>query len=69
MGGNYSRVADQLYFKRGRSDDNHIIARQQALATNFRYYGNVGLSYTFGLIFNTVVNPRFTGRRVVVGSR
>ena len=36
MGGNYSRVADQLYLKRGRLDDNQIIARQQALATNFR---------------------------------
>ena len=63
FGGNYSRVADQLYLKRGRLDDTQIVARQQALATNYRYFGNFGVSYTFGSIFNTVVNPRFGGSR------
>jgi len=61
VGGSVSRVNDQLYLRRGRLDDNQIIARQQALATNFRYFGNVGISYTFGSIFNTIVNPRFGG--------
>ncbi len=63
LGGNYSRVADQLYLKRGELDDTQIVARQQALATNYRYYANFGVSYTFGSIFNTVVNPRFNGAR------
>ena len=40
-----------------------VIARQQALATNFRYFLNFGVSYTFGSIFNTVVNPRFNSVR------
>jgi hypothetical protein len=31
----------------------------RALATGYRYFANVGLSYTFGSIYNTVVNPRF----------
>lgn len=61
-GGNYSRVADQLYLRKGALDDNQIIARQRALATNYRYFGNVGVSYTFGSIFNTIVNPRFGSR-------
>ncbi len=59
FGGNFSRVADQLYLRKGELDDNGIIARQQALATNYRYFGDFGVSYTFGSIFNTIVNPRF----------
>jgi len=62
VGGNYSRVNDQLYLRRGALSDNQVIARQQALATNYRFFMNLGMSYTFGSIFNTVVNPRFTGR-------
>ena len=63
FGGNYSRVADQLYLRKGALDDNQIIARQQALATNYRYFGNFGVSYTFGSIYNTIVNPRFGASR------
>ena len=61
IGGNYSRVNDQLSLRRGQLSDNQVIARQQQLATNFRYFINFGLSYTFGSIFNSVVNPRFGG--------
>ena len=61
FGGYASRVADQLYLPRRSLTDQQIIARQQALATNFRYFGNFGVSYTFGSIFNNVVNPRFGG--------
>jgi len=63
VGGNYSRVNDQLYLRRGALSDNQVIARQQALATNYRFFMNLGMSYTFGSIFNTVVNPRFGGGR------
>lgn len=59
LGGNYSRVNDQLSLRKGTLTDNEIIARQQALATNYRYFISFGVSYTFGSIFNTVVNPRF----------
>ena len=63
LGGNYSRVNDQLYLRRGTLTDNQVIARQAALATNFRYFLSFGVSYTFGSIFNTVVNPRFGSAR------
>jgi hypothetical protein len=63
VGGNYSRVNDQLYLVRGQLSDNQVIARQQALATNYRFFLNFGMSYTFGSIYNTVVNPRFGGTR------
>jgi len=29
------------------------------LATGYRYFATVGISYSFGSIFNNVVNPRF----------
>jgi hypothetical protein len=27
--------------------------------TSYRYYSAIGVSYTFGSIYNNVVNPRF----------
>jgi len=57
--GSVSRVRDQLYLPRGEATDAEVIARQQALSTNFRYFVMTGLRYQFGSIFNSVVNPRF----------
>ena len=36
---------------------------RQALATDSRHSFSFGFNYTFGSIFNNVVNPRFTGSR------
>ena len=36
-----------------------ILTRQFQRGTTYRYWGNIGLSYTFGSIFNNVVNSRF----------
>ncbi len=36
-----------------------ILTQQRQLATNFRLRASVGFSYTFGSIYNNVVNPRF----------
>jgi hypothetical protein len=59
LGGNVSRVRDQLYLPRGEATDEDVIARQQALSTNYRYFLMAGLRYQFGSIFNSVVNQRF----------
>jgi hypothetical protein len=59
LGGNVSRVRDQLYLPRGEATDADVIARQQALSTNYRYFLMAGLRYQFGSIFNSVVNQRF----------
>ena len=56
--GGYEMVRDQLYLAKGGDDPLEIIARQRALATNYSYYSGFGLSYTFGSIFNNIVNPR-----------
>lgn len=53
-----SKIQDQLGLPRGAASDAQVIARQRQLATAYQYYGTVGLSYTFGSIFQSVVNPR-----------
>lgn len=60
----YSSVAfvrDQLYIPGGDLTDEEVLVRRRQLETSYRYFGGVGLSYTFGSIFNNVVNPRFGG--------
>lgn len=59
LSGSMSRVRDQLYLPRGEATDEEVIARQQALSTNFRYFVFTGIRYQFGSMFNSVVNPRF----------
>jgi hypothetical protein len=53
------KVNDQLYLPRGDATDEEVLTRQRALATAYRYGANIGLSFTFGSIYNTIVNPRF----------
>jgi hypothetical protein len=61
LDGSTSRVRDQLYLAKGDLPDEEVLVRRQALATSFRYFTSVGVSYTFGAIYNSVVNPRFGG--------
>ncbi|HRN52587.1 MAG TPA: hypothetical protein PK788_03780, partial [Gemmatimonadaceae bacterium] len=56
--GDAAKVNDQLYLRRDGASDEEVLTRQRALATNFRIGGSVGLSFTFGSIYNTIVNPR-----------
>jgi hypothetical protein len=53
-----SQIHDQLGLPRGAASDAQVIARQRQLATAYQYYATVGVSYTFGSIFQSVVNPR-----------
>ena len=64
MGGSYSWIHDQLYLPKGTASTEEVLIRQRALKTSYSYFGNFGLSYTFGSIFNNVVFPRFSGNDV-----
>jgi hypothetical protein len=55
----YSRVRDQLAVPAGDATRDEILLRQRLLQTSYFYFVSFGLSYRFGSIFNTVVNPRF----------
>lgn len=57
--GSASRVRDQIYIAAAPLSDRDILTQRQQLQTNFRYNTNVGIGYTFGSIYNTVVNQRF----------
>ena len=59
MFGDYSRVRDQRNLPKAGASDEEILVRMKELATGYRYFVMVGVSYSFGSIFNNVVNPRF----------
>jgi len=57
--GNYNKVRDQLSLAAGDLTQDEVLLRQQELETGYRYFTGFGLRYSFGSIFNNVVNPRF----------
>ena len=57
--GRYSRIQDQINLPADRATDGEILTGQQELPTSFSYFGSVGVSYSFGSIYNQVVNARF----------
>ncbi len=61
--GNWAAIRDQRYLPARGQTDEEILLERRALATDSRHSISVGFSYTFGSIFNNVVNPRFTGSR------
>lgn len=64
VGGAAARVNDQLSLVKGEASEAEILLRLQELQTSFNVEGEVSLTYTFGSIYNNIVNPRFgNGRR------
>jgi hypothetical protein len=61
IGGRFSIVHDQLSLEKGGATYEEILLRRKEIETQFTYYTNFGLSYTFGSIYNNAVNPRFGG--------
>jgi hypothetical protein len=59
LDGSVSRIHDQLYLRAGVATDEEILLRRRQLATNYRYRFAIGASYTFGSMFNNIVNTRF----------
>lgn len=57
--GSYSRINDQLSLRKGTASQEEVLLRRTQLATSYSYYASIGLSYTFGSIYNNIVNPRF----------
>lgn len=52
-------VRNQVYLSGQQLTDEEILVERRQLATDSRYRVSFGFSYTFGSIFNNVVNPRF----------
>jgi len=56
--GRIERVNDQLSLAAGDATLEEILLRRRELATDYEVWTNVSLSYTFGSIYNNVVNTR-----------
>ncbi len=62
--GGVARIRNQLSLVRGEVSEADLLLQLQELATDYSIDGGLGITYTFGSIFNNVVNPRFgNGRR------
>lgn len=59
--GGYDRIRDQIALRKGGATPEEVLLRRRQLATGHSYFLGFGISYSFGSIFNTVVNPRFGG--------
>lgn len=62
--GGIARIQDQLSLPKGEYSEADVLLQLHELATDYSVDGGLSLTYTFGSIFNNVVNPRFgNGRR------
>ena len=59
--GSYSKINDQISLTKGDATRDEVLLRLKQLATDYSYRVSFGFSYSFGSIFNNVVNPRFGG--------
>lgn len=59
IGGGASLIHDQLSLEKGGATYEEILLRRKEIATQYNYFFDFGLSYTFGSIYNNAVNPRF----------
>ncbi len=57
--GEIARVRDQVSLAKGELSEADILLRLQEMETGYYYHGGIGISYTFGSIYNNIVNPRF----------
>ncbi len=60
MFGHYAVLHDQIYLAKGDLTREQVLLRQSQLATTYRAFVYAGISYTFGSVFNNVVNPRIS---------
>ncbi|MCX7874867.1 MAG: hypothetical protein N2321_01730 [Melioribacteraceae bacterium] len=57
--GGYSKINNQLSLRRSGASLEEVLTQRRQLETSFSYWGGFGISYSFGSIYNNIVNPRF----------
>ncbi|MBA3647085.1 MAG: hypothetical protein H0W62_00805 [Chitinophagales bacterium] len=57
--GNYSYIRNQRDISNVGLSPEEIVLQHRELQTNYSYGLTVGISYTFGAIYNNIVNPRY----------
>ena len=61
VSGNYAIINDRLSLLKSEASIEEILLKQVQQATTYRYQLRLGLSFTFGSLYNNVVNPRLKG--------
>lgn len=57
--GGYSMIRDQISLPKGNITLEEVLLKRRQLATDYSYWCGFGVSYSFGSIYNNIVNPRF----------
>ena len=61
INGRTSLIRDQIYLPKEDLSNEEILVQRRQLATDYDFRLSVGLTFTFGSIYNNVVNSRFAG--------
>jgi len=56
--GSYSQIRDQITLPNEGATQAELLTRQREIATSYNYHGSIGLRYSFGSIYNNIVNAR-----------
>jgi len=59
VSGGVAYINDQINLKKGGISEADRLLELRELSTQYRIQGGIGLTYTFGSIYNNIVNPRF----------
>ncbi|MBK8490338.1 MAG: hypothetical protein IPL49_05360 [Saprospirales bacterium] len=59
VGAGASIIHNQLNIQKGDVSESDVLIRRRQLETSFDYWTHFGINYTFGSVYNNVVNPRF----------
>ncbi|NGP89481.1 hypothetical protein [Fodinibius halophilus] len=59
LSGRYSLINDQLSIPKGDISDAEQLLDLRQQSTSYSYRGSIGIEYSFGSIYNNIVNPRF----------
>jgi len=59
ISGNYDITNNQINLAAGDLSLEELLLSQQQVKSGYNYFFSVGLNYSFGSMFNTIVNPRF----------
>ena len=58
LSGSFQLIRDQINLPKGETSIEDLLLRQRQISTDFENRISLGLSYTFGSIFNNIVNTR-----------
>jgi len=59
INGRYTIQHNQINLQKSGVSLEEVLLQQQQLKSGYNYWCNTGLTYSFGSIYNSVVNPRF----------